>query len=174
MLYLLDANVLITAHHQYYPIDSVPEFWAWLAFQGEHGHVKMPVETYEEVTDGSTDEERDLLFGWVNREDIKAALLLQEEVDRARVAQVVEQAYAPDLSDQEIEQLGRDPFLVAYALAEPGNRCVVTTEVSSPRKQRQNRKLPDVCSAMGIACSNTFGMLRTLGFSTAWRHPWSA
>ena len=27
MLYLLDANVLITAHNLYYPIDAVPEFW---------------------------------------------------------------------------------------------------------------------------------------------------
>src|SRR5437899_3275639 len=26
MVYLLDANVLITAHHLYYPLDSVPEF----------------------------------------------------------------------------------------------------------------------------------------------------
>jgi Domain of unknown function (DUF4411) len=31
MLYLLDANVLITARNRYYPIDTVPEFWSWLA-----------------------------------------------------------------------------------------------------------------------------------------------
>ena len=30
MLYLLDANVLITANNLYYPIDSVPEYWEWL------------------------------------------------------------------------------------------------------------------------------------------------
>jgi hypothetical protein len=171
MLYLLDANVLIAAHHSYYPIDRVPEFWNWLAFQGEQQQVKMPIETYEEVKDGSTDEERDVLFGWVSNDDIKAALLLEEEVDQARVAEVVELGYAPDLTDQEIEQLGRDPFLVAYALADSGNRCVVTTEVSSPRKQRQNRKVPDVCATMGVSCSTTFDMLRALGFSTAWRRP---
>ena len=27
MLYLLDANVLITANLTYYPLDQVPEFW---------------------------------------------------------------------------------------------------------------------------------------------------
>lgn len=32
MLYLLDANELITAHNLYYPIDVVPEFWEWLKF----------------------------------------------------------------------------------------------------------------------------------------------
>jgi len=27
MLYLLDANVVITAHNTYYGLDAVPEFW---------------------------------------------------------------------------------------------------------------------------------------------------
>ncbi len=30
MLYLLDANVLIDADRDYYPIDRVPEFWDWI------------------------------------------------------------------------------------------------------------------------------------------------
>ena len=38
MLHLLDANVLITAHNQYYPIDQVPEFWGWLQHQAASGH----------------------------------------------------------------------------------------------------------------------------------------
>lgn len=65
MLYLLDANVLITAHRLYYPVDAVPEFWAWLVHKGNADEIKMPIETFEEVKDGSTDAERDLLFAWV-------------------------------------------------------------------------------------------------------------
>jgi hypothetical protein len=38
MLYLLDANVLITAHNTYYAIDQVPEFWEWIAHQGASLH----------------------------------------------------------------------------------------------------------------------------------------
>ena len=30
LLYLLDANVLITANRDYYSVKRVPEFWAWL------------------------------------------------------------------------------------------------------------------------------------------------
>lgn len=30
MLCLLDANVLIGAHNDYYPIDRMPQFWEWL------------------------------------------------------------------------------------------------------------------------------------------------
>ena len=171
MLYLIDANVLITAHNRYYPISVIPEFWDWLVFQGEQGHIKIPVENFEEVREGNFDEERDRLFIWLNDETNKAALVLQEEVDQHLVAQVVSAGYAPDLTDQELEQIGRDPFLIAYAMAGRDARSVVTVEVSSPRKIRQNRKVPDVCASLGLICCDTFAMMRALGFSTAWRRP---
>lgn len=169
MPYLIDANVLITAHNLYYPVNGVPEFWAWLSFRAAAGDIKMPLEVYEEVRDGGTDEERDLLFGWISEEDNRTALVLEEEVDPELVARIVNDGYAPDLNDQEIEQIGRDPFLIAYALAAPAERCVVTTEVSAPRKQRQNRRIPDVCASLGVSCCDTFTMLRALGFTTGWR-----
>jgi hypothetical protein len=169
MLFLLDANVLITAHNTYYPIDSVPEFWDWLRFQGEQGIIKMPIETYEEIKDGSTDKTTDLLFAWISNADVRDAILLEEEVQQSKVAYVVENGYADDLNDFEIEQIGRDPFLVAYALASLTDRCVVTTEVSATRRQRQNRKLPDVCRTFNANCCDTFTLLRTLNFSTRWR-----
>jgi hypothetical protein len=30
---------------------------------------------------------------------------------------------------------------------------VVTVEVSAPGKQRQNRRIPDVCTALGVRCT---------------------
>lgn len=168
MLYLLDANVLISAHSLYYGIDAVPEFWSWLAHEGAAGRIKMPLENFEEVKDGSNDEERDLLYAWVKDEANKAALLLDEEVNPDLVKDVVRTGYAPDLTDDEIEQIGRDPFLIAYALVSPADRCVVTNEVSKPNKQRQNRHIPDVCATMGVSWCDTFAMLRALKFTTAW------
>ena len=56
MLYLLDANVLITAHNKYYDIEQVPEFWQWLRYQGETGNVKLPLEIVEEITGGREDD----------------------------------------------------------------------------------------------------------------------
>lgn len=168
MLYLLDANVLITAHHLYYPVDAVPEFWDWLAHQGEAGNVKMPIETFEEVKDGSNDADKDLLYAWVQDDTHKAAILFDADVAPQLVQQVTGQ-YAPDLTDDELEAIGRDPFLIAHALVDPGNRCVVTTEVSKPTWKRQNRKIPDVCRDVGVQCCDTFTMLRALQFSTRWR-----
>lgn len=169
MLYLLDANVLITAHNQYYPIDAFPEFWAWLRHVAADGHLKIPTEVYEEIKDGGTDENTDLLFAWIKDADNRAAILLDEEPDAALVDSVIQTGYAADLTDDEIEQLGRDPFLIAYALASSANRCVVTTEVSKPSRTRQNRHIPDVCNSLGVNCCNTFAMIRALGFKTSWK-----
>ncbi len=168
MLYVLDANVLITAHNLYYPVDGVPEFWAWLTHKGDVGEIKIPLELYEEVKDGSTDEQKDLLYAWIKEEAVKAAILLEEEVDPELVARVINEGYAPDLTDDEVLQIGRDPFLIAYALASPADRCVVTTEVSAVRKQRQNRRIPDVCDTVGVSCCHTFAMTKALGFKTGW------
>jgi hypothetical protein len=168
MLYLLDANVLITAHNSYYPVDTVPEFWTWLVHKGSADDLKIPIELYEEVKDGSTNNVKDLLFAWIKHDDTKSAILLDEEVDKNLVARVIDTGYAPDLTDDEILQLGRDPFLIAYALRSPADRCVVTTEVSKPSRTRQNRHIPDVCATMGVSCCNTFVMARALGFKTGW------
>jgi len=52
VLYLLDANILITSANTYYGIAQVPEFWMWLLHQGESGVIKIPLEMYEEVVEG--------------------------------------------------------------------------------------------------------------------------
>lgn len=168
MLYLADANVLITANNFYYPIDRVPEYWEWLAYMGNQGLVKMPFEIFEEVRDGPSDTEKDLLFAWLQDDANKSALLLDEKVDTALIQRVISQGYAPDLTDDEVEQIGRDPFLIAYCLAGQG-RCVVTVENSAPKRQRQNRKIPDVCRSMGVSCCNPFEFNRALGFRTQWK-----
>ncbi len=166
MLYLLDANVLIDAARDYYPLEMVPEFWDWLEHHGNLGNVKVPVEIYEEICEG-----KDALATWLRHPDIKASLTLSEEADANVVAHVVSAGYAPDLTDDEVMRLGCDPFIVAYGILDPSNRCVVTTEWSKPSRIRANRHLPDVCSTFSLRCCNTFALTRELGFSTAWRKP---
>ena len=68
MLYLLDASVLITANNSYYPVDRVPEYWDWLRHIAEQGQVKIPIENFEEIKDGPDDEEKDLLFAWMQQD----------------------------------------------------------------------------------------------------------
>ena len=164
MLYLLDANVLIDANRDYYPIGRVPEFWHWLRYKGERAQVKVCLEVYEELRAGN-----DELSEWSKAPEVEAALLLDEEAAPTSVSRVVDDGYAADLTDDEVEKLGRDPFLVAYAIADPGARYVVTTERSKPTKQRANRHLPDVCRDLGVPCCDTFVFVRSLDFKTSWR-----
>jgi hypothetical protein len=164
LLYLLDANVLIDGNRDYYPIERVPEFWDWLGHVGEQGLVKIPLEVYEEIKVGN-----DSLASWAKEDSIETALLLNEEVDVSLVSHVANNGYASDLTDIEIEKIGRDPFLIAYGLAALKDRCIVTTEVSKPSTQRANRKIPDVCNQFGIQCCNTFAFLRALDFTTNWK-----
>ena len=174
MLYLLDANVLITANNTYYAIDQVPEFWEWIRDQGVNGRIKVPLEIIEEIQKGRKrkEEKEDPLVEWIRDADNHSALLLNEECDPASLQHVIDKGYASDLTEDEIEQLGRDPFLVAYAMAgdKTGDkRCVVTTEISKPSRKRQNRHLPDVCRALSVQCCNTFALTRALEFRTSWK-----
>jgi hypothetical protein len=164
MLYLIDANVLITADSTYYPIEQIPEFWDWLKYQSEQGHVKMPIEIIEEVKPGKSNVP---LMNWIK---INTALKLNEELDPAMVQRVVNEGYAPNLKDDELQSIGNDPFLVAHALTAK-SRCIVTTEVSKPSKTRHNRHLPDVCKSLSVPCIDTFSMMRTLKFTTNWSKP---
>lgn len=164
MVHILDANVLIDANRDYYPIARVPEFWDWLQFHGTEGNVTVPVEVYEEILAGRPDD----LVEWLRRNDVKDALLLREEADPVLVARAVSEGYASDLTDEDVEKIGRDPFLVSYGLVDLNQRTVVTMEASRPSKTRANRKLPDVCTHFGIPTSNTFALTKQLGFSTSW------
>jgi len=164
MVHLLDANTLIDANRDYYGLDTVPQFWDWLIHMGNLGEVKIPLEIYEELKRGN-----DILTDWVKRQDVEEALLYDQEADPALVGQVLDVGYGPNLSDIQIEKIGRDPFLIAYALADPKNIAIVTTEVSKPSTtEPSNKKVPDVCNTLGVSHLHTFRFTKVLGFNTNW------
>lgn len=158
MLYLLDANTLIRANGDYYPIERIPQFWDWLIHCGTEGRVKIPPEIADEVTAGN-----DEVATWLKSPEAKAALRLAESVDVASLRHVVSNGYAPDLDATELQKIGKDPFLVAYALGRT-DRTVVTKENSKPSKTRANRKVPDICNDCGVQWLNDFGFYKAADF----------
>lgn len=166
MIFLLDANVLIDAKRLYYLFSSVPEFWEWLTYQGGQGNIKIPLETYEELSKGNDD-----LATWIKRKEVKNSLLLKEEVKIDCVQRVIKEGYSDDLTDVDVERLGNDPLIIAHALQPSNNnqRCIVTTENSKPSRKGANRHIPDVCNSLGIKCCNPFELYQSLGFRTKWR-----
>ena len=164
MIYLLDADTLIRADGTYYPLNRFPVFWEWLQHNGNAGVIKIPVEQFEEIIVGKGD-----LVDWLKDEETKKALLFAEEADPRLVSKVTENGYAPDLDESEQEKVGRDPFLISYGYADRKNRFVVTFEVSSPKRQRANRKIPDVCADLGVGCGTLFDLIEALDFTTNWK-----
>jgi hypothetical protein len=161
VLYLLDANTLIRANADYYPIDRIPHFWNWLIECGIAGRVKIPNEIADEVTAG-----RDEVSDWLKEEGAKTALRLDERVDLAALRRVVDNGYAPDLDETELLKIGKDPFLISYALAK-ADRTVVTKEQSRPSKLRANRKVPDVCVTCAVNWLSDFAFYRAADFRIA-------
>ena len=66
--------------------------------------------------------------------EVKDILILKERPGGMRL--VLQNGYAPDLH----EKIGKDPFLIAAAMAGP-DRVVVTREVSKPKLTRANRRV---------------------------------
>lgn len=161
MLYLIDANVLIRAHEDYYPLDRVPQFWTWLENEAITGQVKMPFEIHDEIAIS-----RGPLKDWICSQDIRQALILDEEADDDLVNHVLAEGYGENLTDSDLEKIGRDPFLIAYSLA-ANNRVAVTKETPKPSARRANRKIPDVCDTLNVQWTTDFNMYRILGFTTA-------
>ncbi len=158
-LFLLDANALIDAHETYYSLDRVPGFWLWLIEIGKQGRLKIPVEVYEEVAPF-----RGPLPEWLRQPEARAALTLPESSNLQLVQQVLCVGYARDLDDVEIEEIGKDPFLVAAAMSGP-DRVVVTREVSKKTQIRAKRRLPDVCDTFGVRCINDVKAYAVLNFT---------
>lgn len=161
MLYLLDANVLITAHNTWYGLERVPEFWRWLLHYGVAGTVKVPAEIYAEV-EGGTDE----LAAWMHEAATKRALLLDESTEPEKLQKVLAQ-YGEPLTETDLITIGKDPFLIAPAI-EQINRRVVTAEVSKPKRLGARRHVPDVCDDCGVSWKTPVKFIAELNFSTTW------
>lgn len=162
MLYLLDANSLITAHNTYYARHRVPEFWTWLAHHGADGRVKLPPLIYGEVEAGN-----DALAKWMSEKNTKDALKLKEEHHPQHVAGVLG-FYGSTLTEAQLHKIGKDPFLVATALADRHNRVVVTGETHEAKKTGANRKVPNVCEDCGVAWMDPVRFINELDFTTDW------
>lgn len=139
-----------------------PVFWRWLAHMAQQGSIKIPREQYEEIIGGNGE-----LVDWLKEEEIKDAIILDEEADPELVTAVTLEGYG-NLDENGIETVGRDPFLISYGYADRENRTAVTFERSSPGKQGARRKIPDVCNDLGVNCRDLFQLIDELDFTTDW------
>lgn len=172
MLYLLDANVLITAHDEYYPIDRIPQFWRWVIENANQNRIKMPFEMVAEVKAGQfnrrLDVEDDDLLRWLREDNHEKDLLFDASADLSLVNRVFREGYEiPQPTLDELRKIRKDPLLIAYALADPS--IVVVTleskqEYATEAMKKHKRSIPFVCRKMGVRSIDTYELIRELDF----------
>jgi hypothetical protein len=157
-MFLLDANVFITAKNTYYGTDFAPGFWEWVSSEHQSISVRSVVAVRDELL--AQDDE---LSDWARR--LPDSFWLEEsDPDVATLRQLAQWAMT---GEARFRQEARTDFLatadyrlVSHALA--GSHVVVTHEVAQPEGKKKI-KIPDVCSAFGIEFREQFGLFRELG-----------
>lgn len=148
-MYVLDAGVLIWVVKHCFPIEDNQIFWQWLISCANDGKLKMPRAIYRELKPRN-----ESFRNWVGSPKVRRALILREEIKDETVRQIIDQGYAPDLDQDEHEEMGNDPMLIAAAFQDRASRVVVTREKSNPDLTRGKTKVPDACLKVSVRCTN--------------------
>ncbi len=161
--FLLDANVLIAAHHDYYAPDLCPGFWECLQHYCNAGRLLSIDRVRDEITGP------ELLVQWMTQ--IPASIFVPTDEQRV-VDSFGEMMAWVQGNDQFLieakEEFARvaDGWLAAYA--SEYDVVVVTNEAFNPNVRRKV-PLPNLCLQFGIRCIDTYSMLRELGVRFDWR-----
>ena len=157
-LYLLDANVFITAHRSYYAFDLCPGFWDCLVHYFDAGRI-LSIERVRNELIGYQDE----LSNWAQRAPTNFFVPSLGETVTDAYREVMRWVYANDQfaiqAKNEFSE-GADGWLVAYVRAH--DVILVTLEKYAPGARRKV-PLPNVCRQFGISYVDTFEMLGDLG-----------
>jgi len=167
LVYVLDANVFITAHRTYYSFDIAPGFWKALLKYAESGNIisidKVENELYK-GHDPKNSKMPDKLAIWAKEkfkpyfkstatEDVikEYKEIVQWVSENNYYSQAVKNEFASsDLSDS---------WLVAFAKAY--DNVLVTQE--KPSKTKAKVPIPNLCEQFNVPYVDTFQMLRRLG-----------
>lgn len=159
-IYLVDADVFITAKNLYYAFDLCPGFWEGLIHHHRQGRIFSIDRVRGELLAGPKTED---LVLWV-RNDVPKGFFLDVDSDEVTAAYTEIMMWAQrhtqyfDYAKAKFATVA-DGWLVAHARVH--GEVVVTNEQSAPQSKREI-KLPDVCDHFGVEYDNTFSMLKEL------------
>ena len=161
-IYLLDTNFFIQAHRVSYPLDVAHSFWGKVKQLAEAGKILSIDKVKNEIFGNN-----DLLEHWCKEnlpEDFFRATseVVSSYQDVVQWVMSKSDHYNANAISEFLDADDADAFIVAYALANPETRIIVTHEISEPHRKNKV-KIPDVCYALDIRFTDTMGMFRALG-----------
>ena len=162
-VYVLDANVLISAYRDHYPPDLFPGVWDSLAHHIAAGRLLIIDRIRAEITSPSG------LVQWLDQTCSGAYASTASQPVVATYGEMVDWVqdnpkFLPAASEEFAR--GADGWLAAYARVT--GAVLVTNEVSTPGARRRV-PIPNLCEQFGVSYLNMLGMLRSLDMRFDWR-----
>lgn len=160
-VYIVDSNFFIQAHRDTYPLDIAHSYWNKVRQLAHAGKIISIDKVKDELYD-----KNDELEAWC-----KANLPDDFFKDTTEIIPEYQQViawaatrmnhYLPKAFNEFLAADEADAFIVAYALADPAERIIVTQEVSNP--QRKNKiKIPEPCQALHVRYIRSMELFREL------------
>lgn len=151
-MYLLDANVFISAKNLHYGFDFCPAFWDWIVVKNTKGDVFSVDKVFDEIAAGN-----DELTTWAS--GIGAGLFRKTDTSVIEYFQQINdwailQQYQQGAINTFLQ--AADYYLIAHALLEKAT--VVTHEV--PRPTLRQIKIPNACIGLEVQFTTPYQMLR--------------
>ena len=165
-MFIMDADVFISAKNQYYAFEICPGFWKSLIRHGRVGNIRSIDRIRNELLAGRKTED---LVQWVTN-DLPADFFLEtstEEVISSYEDIMLWVQRHPRYFDRAKAKFATeaDGWLAAYAITH--GATVVTNE--QPRPESRNRVLlPDLCTQFDVTYKDTFFMLKELTIRFDW------
>jgi len=161
-VYVVDSNVFIQAHRINYPLDIAHSFWNKFKQLACDGTIVSIDKVKNEIFKNEDDLKQwcsDNLPGDFFKD---SAPVINQYSQVVKWAQSKISQYLPNALQEFLSADEADAFLIAYALADPGIRIVVTHEISKPLG-RNKIKIPDVCEELNVQYVGVMEMFRQLG-----------
>lgn len=165
-IFLMDADVFLTAKNRYYAFDICPGFWSSIIHYHQQRRIYSIDRVRNELLVGRKTED---LAQWVTSE-LPDDFFLNVDDDNVASAYTEIMMWVqrhPRYFDYAKAKFatGADGWLVAYARVH--NVIVVTNEEPAPDSKREV-KLPDVCDQFKVTRKDTFVMLKELSIRFEW------
>ncbi len=160
-IYVVDSNFFIQAHRVSYPLDVAFSFWNKVKQLAEEGKIISIDKVKNEIYD-----KNDALEEWC-KANLPEDFFKESSEVMAAYGQVSAWAISrsshcmPNALNEFLDADEADAFIVAYALADPNNRIVVTQKISQPNRKNKI-KIPEACIALNVQFVNTMDMFRRL------------
>ncbi|MBN8706468.1 MAG: DUF4411 family protein [Bacteroidetes bacterium] len=161
-IFVVDSNFFIEAHRATYPLDVAPSFWNKVKYLADSSKICSIDKVKSELSVHQDDLERWCAANLSDDFFKESSTCLSQYSQIAKWAQSRSGHYLPQAISDFLHADEADAFLIAFTLADPSNRILVTQEVANPL-QKNRIKIPDVCKALGVTCCNTVEMFRKLG-----------